>query len=84
MTQQPDLELRDHLNAQATQRLVNIFKMLAQLATHDEHRTDASRLSDIRKFLGSAIVSLEAKLEKANGPSDPGARGAEGDQPDLR
>ena len=84
MTQPSELELRNHLNTEATVRLVNIFKMLQQLATHDEGRTDASRLSDIRKFLGSAILSLETKLEKGNGPADPGARSPEGDQPDLQ
>ena len=79
MTTQPDLELRQHLNDEARMRLTRIFRMLHHLAIHDPLKSDASRLSDIRQFLSSAL----AKLEPSNGSIDPNPGSPEGDRPDL-
>lgn len=78
-TQQPDLELKAHLNAEAAKRLANIFKMLHQLATHDDLKSDASRLSEIRQFLQAAVTRLE---EKTDGSAEPVPGGLQGDRAD--
>jgi hypothetical protein len=82
MTDQPDLELRHHLNAEATVRLTNIFKMMMQLT--QTNAPDATKLAELRGFLHSAITKLELGVEKPNGPIEPKPGGPPGDRPDLQ
>jgi hypothetical protein len=84
MTEQPDLELRHHLDKEATTRLLRIFKMMMQL-TQVPNMPDYEKLAELRGFLHGAITKLETPLpEIPNGPVDPNPRSDAGDRPDLQ